>query len=195
VEPLFSPARVEAAEHARREVKNRFLGSDPENLRDYGRFVEAWKAAWPDALWEALRPPHDDPSKLDTALRFLEEDPFFFRSGYTKVYVLRRLPRWPLTSDARRRIADIVLRAVDGPPRREFRWQAKAAHHADREILVPSLRATLETAEGTQCWQAFCAAHCLLGLGFPNREQRRHLEPEPQIAAMRERLRNLPQAR
>lgn len=50
---------------------------------------------WPVGLFDALNGPYDDRRALDVVLRFLEDDPYHFGTGYTKEIALRRLGRWP----------------------------------------------------------------------------------------------------
>lgn len=51
---------------------------------------------------------------VDTAIAFLEADPWFFRSGYEKKALIQRLKRVNLTVGQRQRLAIVVLWAIDG---------------------------------------------------------------------------------
>lgn len=51
---------------------------------------------------------------VDTAIAFLEADPWFFRSGYEKQNLIRHLKRAQLTEAQRMRLARVVLAAIDG---------------------------------------------------------------------------------
>jgi hypothetical protein len=55
----------------------------------------------------------DGPS-VDEALSFLEEDPYFFRSGYARERLARRLASVELTEAQRTRARTVVLTTVDG---------------------------------------------------------------------------------
>ena len=196
MKPLFPPERVQAVNEANaaiREALRRGPHRSPAHLAAVHWFHEALRAVWPPELGDALQPPFDDPTHLDFVLRFLEESPFFFRSGYVKQRALSLLPRWRLDTDAQARLARIVLASVDGPPREEFRRYCRVSVHADRTILIPELLERLDHS-GTVAWQAFCVAHSLLGHGFPTPHQR-HTVPGPQIDAVRERLRLLLEGR
>ena len=64
---------------------------------------------------------------VDTAIAFLEADPWFFRSGYEKQNIIRHLKRTPLTEPQRMRLARVVLAAIDGRDRIEFRHFGRLA--------------------------------------------------------------------
>ena len=64
---------------------------------------------------------------VDTAIAFLEADPWFFRSGYEKQNIIRHLKRTPLTEPQRVHLARVVLAAIDGRDRIEFRHFARLA--------------------------------------------------------------------
>ena len=51
---------------------------------------------------------------IDTAIAFLEADPWFFRSGYEKQNLIRHLKRAQLSEAQRMRLARVVLAAIDG---------------------------------------------------------------------------------
>jgi hypothetical protein len=51
---------------------------------------------------------------VETAIAFLEADPWFFRSGYEKQKIIQHLKRSPLTEPQRMRLARVVLMAIDG---------------------------------------------------------------------------------
>jgi hypothetical protein len=81
-----------------------------------------------------------DPVAINTAIAFLDADPFAFRTGYYKARLLRRLKRAQL-SDRQRAALRIVLRqVVDGRDRREFRLYG----HLAVIIADAELRAALE---------------------------------------------------
>lgn len=52
------------------------------------------------------------------AIQFIEEDPWFFRSGYTKETILRRLKHAPLTHNQRVRLLDLLPRSITSGSRR-----------------------------------------------------------------------------
>jgi hypothetical protein len=55
-----------------------------------------------------------EPTAVDRALSFLEDDPFFFRSGYARQRIARKLAGADMTEPQRVRTRRIVLAWVDG---------------------------------------------------------------------------------
>jgi hypothetical protein len=55
-----------------------------------------------------------EPQSIDEALTFLERDPYFFRSGYARERVARRLARVELTAVQKSRARAIALSSVEG---------------------------------------------------------------------------------
>ena len=152
------------------------------------RYRQVLAAKWPIGADFALKGPYDDPRIRDLLLNDLEADPYAYGSGYLKEAMLHRLPRWELDATARRRLAKVVLTAVDGATRREFRRVCIAARHADREILLPALRARLGSDDPARVWNAYCALRGMLGMTHPrgHRPSPIRLErmPEPWRAEM-----------
>ena len=72
---------------------------------------------------------------IDTAIAFLEADPWFFRSGYEKQNIIRHLKRAALDEAQRLRLAHVVLRAIDGRDRVEFRHYGRLACGVWSEFL------------------------------------------------------------
>jgi hypothetical protein len=69
-----------------------------------------------------------DSTAIEFAVRFLEADPWFFRSGYIKEEVLKYLRRAPLTDDQKKRLQQVILTRVrDRNTRREFRRYGRLA--------------------------------------------------------------------
>lgn len=71
-------------------------------------------AVWPEDLAAALWQPGRTYTRDDTDLliRFLEANPFFFRSGYAKQRAISRLGHCPIMDSDRRRLEAIVRRTV-----------------------------------------------------------------------------------
>jgi hypothetical protein len=55
-----------------------------------------------------------EPEAIEEGLAFLERDPYFFRSGYARERVARRLARVELTPAQKVRVRAVVLGSVDG---------------------------------------------------------------------------------
>jgi hypothetical protein len=81
----------------------------------------------------------DDPRGLELAMQFLEADPWFFRSGYVKAELLRRISRVTLPPAYVPRLQQVVLAATDAGDRREFRRYCWAARRIDSASLRDAL--------------------------------------------------------
>jgi uncharacterized protein YukE len=79
-------------------------------------------------------------SGIEALTTFLEADVICHRSGYVKADALKVLGRAELSDAIKRRLEDVILAAVDGPDRREFRSYAQLARKLDN----PRLRTELE---------------------------------------------------
>lgn len=80
---------------------------------------------------------------VEDALAFLEEDPYFFRSGYARERVARRLARVELTPLQKNRARTIVLSTVDGQRHCPLRGIGKLARRVADNPLRRELRARL----------------------------------------------------
>ena len=90
------------------------------------------EAAFP-GFWDA---------ELSAEIMFLEADPYFFRSGYRKEKILRRLKKAVLSDDEKERLRRVVLVQVASSSwRREFSEYARLAIVLDS----PALRQELAT--------------------------------------------------
>jgi hypothetical protein len=79
---------------------------------DEGYYEQLGIDAWVVEL--AVRLERGEPEAIDAALTFLERDPYFFRSGYARERVARRLARVELTPAQKVRARAVVLSSVDG---------------------------------------------------------------------------------
>ena len=68
-----------------------------------------------------------DPEAIEVAVQFLEEDPWFHRSGYIKEEIVRRLKKAPLKPEQRSRLAAVVAASVCRGPRRIAQHVARLA--------------------------------------------------------------------
>jgi len=88
-----------------------------------------------------------DPEAIETAVHFLEVDPYFFRSGYIKADLLRHLKRAPLTKSQAQRLRNVILARLSGPDRRELRGYCRlAARLVTREFHM-QLRAMAASSD------------------------------------------------
>src|SRR4051812_19999705 len=109
----------------------------------------AWKAAteeakaahdamYPRDLWELVAELKvGSHAAVQFALRFLEVDPWCFRSGYAKELIARRLRKVEVTDEQRDRLGKVLIHAVDVGDRREFSEYCKLARaHAKPPVRV-----------------------------------------------------------
>ncbi|MDF3063763.1 MAG: hypothetical protein K0S06_3872 [Microvirga sp.] len=129
------------------EVRRRDDPDDPATaawLAAIARFRAAVPAAYPPGFWEDVaRLAKGDPEGLETAIRFLEADPYFDRSGYVKADLIRLVTRLPLDPDESARLRNVAIDAVDRRGRREFRAYCRLARRLDGPELREALAARL----------------------------------------------------
>jgi hypothetical protein len=122
------------------------IDPDPERHDDWsahlGWFDETWSAVFTDAFRAAVAAlKAGDPGGLEYGVRFLEADPWCFRSGYFKARLIPAIARFDLDELMRRRLARVVLAVVDDPRRRrEIREYGTLA----RAAATPGLRGQLQ---------------------------------------------------
>lgn len=135
---------------AAREAKARVDAAFADGLRTrdpaaYSRLLDEFRArvdeAWPKGtpdLYADLRQARA--RAIDTTTAFLQADPYFFRSGYEKARLIRRLKRADFTPVQRRRLQSIVIERVMGPDRNEFSAYCRLA----LAVRSPELEAAIE---------------------------------------------------
>jgi hypothetical protein len=77
-----------------------------------------------DTLWsnehrEKLK--SGDREAIEDTILYLEVDPWYFRSGYVKEWLLDTLRKAPLSEDDKSRLRNVILAVTAGKNRREFR--------------------------------------------------------------------------
>lgn len=106
------------------------------------------RVAWFHELLAGLYGPIDDAldrlrrgdqSGVQTLVRFLEADVYCFRSGYMKADVIHFLTRADLDTASMSRLRQVVVAAVDGFDRRDFRAYIRLARRLDSETLRQEL--------------------------------------------------------
>ena len=109
-------AWVALFERLKRAVPGRMLSE--AGLWAWKDASEAWHAYRPEVLAAFWRPAglsgleQGDPELLELALCYLEVDPYYFRSGYLKTRLFRRLRRMTLGETERQRILQAILTAL-----------------------------------------------------------------------------------
>lgn len=168
--PLFDPAKLEALKRAHDAYNtNHVPYGSPEYNANLPRsrhlaelfhnahidiFEEPFESAW-SQFWNG------DYSSLDVLIQFLEEDPYFFRSGYMKEALLRRLSVLHLGGSRTVRLRKLCLWAVDSCARRDFRgYCTLASRIADKE-LVEAVARRLENPESPVRWRAQKMLHVI----------------------------------
>ena len=97
--------------------------------------------AWVEELGRRLG--RGDPDSIEAALTFLERDPYFFRSGYARERVARRLAQVELTAAQKVRAHAVVLSTVDGRRHCPLPGAGKLARAVADNSLRRELRARL----------------------------------------------------
>ena len=111
------------------------------------RFWEAIEAAYPPGFWDDYqRIKGGGPKGLESAIGFLEADPYFFRSGYVKEKLIRHIQRPMLKPQHVARLHAVVLAIVDKRDGREFRAYCRLARKVDAPALREQLRHRLTRA-------------------------------------------------
>ncbi len=109
-------------------------------------WYRATDEAYPPDFWENFeRLKEGDLSGLETAVTFLEIDPWFFRSGYVKADLLRFIFRIEIPSLYSIRLQKIVLNAINLRDRREFRHYCGLAKIIDTSTFRSELKKLLES--------------------------------------------------
>jgi hypothetical protein len=84
---------------------------------------------------------------VETAIVFLEVDPWFFRSGYEKQKIIQHLKRSRLTEPQRMRLARVVLMAIDSRDRIEFRHYGRLACGVWSDFLDEEVAARMQSRD------------------------------------------------
>jgi hypothetical protein len=88
--------------------------------------------AFPGGLENAFEELSDnDQEAIETTICYLEADPWYFRSGYAKEKMIRRLKHCKLTSGQKKRLAHLLINAVQQIKHREYREYARLAKVVD----------------------------------------------------------------
>jgi tetratricopeptide (TPR) repeat protein len=157
-----TPRQFDQFERAERACKASSLNHRAYNLyqRIGGRAQEAalWRAtaellhrlideAYPETFDNAME--HlmkGDSTGLETIVKFLEDDPWFFRTGYIKADLVKYVRRVELSDSYRVRLQKVILNAIDLRDRREFRYYCllakKIQDHQFKELIETRLQSS-----------------------------------------------------
>lgn len=92
----------------------------------------------------------NDSGLIEFAITFLELNPMFFRSGYIKEEMLRKLKRSMLSEKQRERLRSVLLDAVNNRGTREFRRYCRLLPRVSNPRLIAALENTNKHGEGAQ---------------------------------------------
>jgi hypothetical protein len=149
-------ARVDGAARSLRDAAR--LRDEPGGWERWQEAGRAWLTAVADAE-AAVRTVEralgdGDPAAVDSALAYLERDPWYFRSGYAKQRLLARLRARDLDRAQRERVSALVLRAVDRGTFWTTREYAALARRFATNALRRALRDRLGSHDEGTAWRA-----------------------------------------
>ena len=102
---------------------------------------------------------------VETAIAFLEADPWFFRSGYEQQNLIRHLKRSRLTEPQRSRLGRVVIAAIDGRDRREFRHFCRLACGVWSDMLDEEVARRMESDDAAIRRRAIWVAKAAISAG------------------------------
>jgi hypothetical protein len=88
-----------------------------------------------------------EPEAVENAIQFLEEDPWFYRSGYVKEEMVRRLKHAALTKSQQSRLRSVIMRSIRQGTRRIAHALARLAPVVDSTALVRSVESYAQSDE------------------------------------------------
>ena len=146
---------------------SRLRSEGPQQVEKWHEAARAFHAAYdrlafPGGItkeFELLQ--NGDAQAIEMAVRFLEADPWYFRSGYHKETFLRALRKQLLSDDQCARLRRVILSHVRGGYRRETRAFCRfATRVADREFEA-EITAIAENSNRYASRHAQWVIHCL----------------------------------
>jgi hypothetical protein len=102
---------------------------------------------------------------VEAAIAFLEADPWFFRSGYQKQVLIRHLKRAQLNAAQRNRLGYVVLAAIDGRDRVEFRHYCRLACGVWSDALDDEVGQRMQSPDPGIRRRAFWVAEAAVSAG------------------------------
>jgi hypothetical protein len=106
-----------------------------------------------------------DPTAIEMAVRFLEADPWYFRSGYHKADFLRLLRKHALSDDQSSRLRDVILKRVRGRPVREVRSYCRFAPKVTNAAFESEVVSIAQDSNGRTARAAQLLLQCLRSTG------------------------------
>ena len=102
-----------------------------------------------------------DPTAIEMAVRFLEADPWYFRSGYHKANFLRLLRKQALSDDQCARLRHVILKHVHGRPLREVRAYCRFAPKVTNAAFEEAVMSLVQDSNRRVARAAQWILHCL----------------------------------
>lgn len=100
---------------------------------------------FPQHLWnDVQRLENGNPAGVGSVAKFLEADPWFFRSGYLKADLIKLLNRVEIPPVYADRLRKVIINVVEKRDRREFRSYCRLAKRLDNPKLREELAKRLE---------------------------------------------------
>jgi hypothetical protein len=124
------------------------------------------KLAFPGGLSKELELLRDgEVTAIEMAIRFLEANPWYFRSGYHKADILKVLRKHPLSDDQCTRMRKVILERVRDRPVREMRAYARFAPKVSTPQLEAGITNISENANHHAARHARWVLDCLKSAG------------------------------
>jgi hypothetical protein len=120
------------------------------------------KLAFPGGIsreFELLRV--GDVTAIEMAIRFLEANPWFFRSGYHKADILKMLSKHPLSDEQCLRVRKLILERLRDRPVREMRAYARFAPRVSTPQFEAEITSIAENANRHAARHAQWVLDCL----------------------------------
>jgi hypothetical protein len=153
-------AEAETIENLHRRIHTTFPMRD-KHKKGYDEWSQACKNfhSYQSRLLLFIKRIYNEPSYTDIELQefvltFLEIDPWFFRSGYHKEEMLRRIKRSPLKKAQQARLRAVLIDAARRRGSREYRRYCRLAVGLADEILVQELKQLAISTEKGQASRA-----------------------------------------
>ena len=125
-EDISQVERIENQHHMRIHAAFRSRDQSKDGLENWKKAALAWHAQryptdflWSDEFITDLRNSKRD--AIEQAILYLEVDPWYFRSGYLKERLVRRLKSANLSTQDCTRLRNVIWNVASGKNRREFR--------------------------------------------------------------------------
>ena len=102
-----------------------------------------------------------DVQAVEMAVRFLEVDPWFFRSGYIKEEILLALRKVTLTDDQRERLREVIMDRINKGSGREFRRYCRLAKNLVNADFVTKVGRAMTSDDANASRRAGWVMHVL----------------------------------